>query len=237
MLFLFPTSNFLWPNGTPLSGGYIDLGVPVFADLELTIPHSTPIVLNSAGRPPSIFVEDIPPVWYVLTPDGNILYEYGPPGFCVTLTCRNGYDGDVGIAGYISSTPPFQILEAPSPQELVNDPLVLNTGGFKPDDNTFFVGSGSSTSEAPRVVPMEVGESRTFGNSEYGFFQFQYWFPCDENDKFWVTSATFFQQTPWNVVVVIGESATSGRRYTLTSGGDSPYTQELTVTRNSDIGE
>lgn len=237
MLFLFPTSNFLWPDGTPLSGGYIDLGVPVFADLDLSIPHSTPIVLNSAGRPPSIFVAEEPAFWRVLTPAGDVLYEYGPPGFCVTMTCRNGYDGDVGIAGYIDSTPPFQILEGPIPQETINDPVVLNTGGFDSNNNTLFVGSGSSTSEFPRVVPMAVGESRTFGNSEYGFYNFAYWFPCEEDDQFWVTSATFFQQTPWNIVVVIGPNATTGKRYTLTSGGDSPYTQELTVTRNSDIGE
>lgn len=169
-----------------------------------------------------------------------ILYPtvaYGEAGsnynYCVTLTCRNGYDGDVGVAGYIGSTPPFQVVQTPQGQLDIADPLWLTTGGYS---SSFFMGSGATTLAVPDVVPMEVGETRTFGNSEYGFFQFDYWFPCREGDQLWVTSSTFSGQTPWNVVVTVGPDADNGEQYTLTSGGDSPYTQELSVTRNANIG-
>jgi len=196
-----------------INGVVLDLEVPVCADI---------------GVPPAPSPEPV-----CLTTNYNS-YVY--------LTLRNGYDGDVGVSGYIQSAP-FEVYTflpqtgAPfGPPPTMDE--ILTTAAREVDGSRLWAGGASTEYPAPNAVPMAIGTTRSFNDTEYGYQQFTCYLPCRETDSLWVSAQPQLNYGGTVVIeVVVGPSLTEGERYTCTMlGGDEPYTRTVSLRRDNNAG-
>jgi hypothetical protein len=150
------------------------------------------------------------------------------------VNLRNGYDGDVGVAGYLSESVPFEVLSSETQD------AALLTAEDPPDNRIVKLGGGSASDTAPYIGPMAVAETRASAEAvdapEGDFYNVRAYIPLRATDRLWVVESTFEGSgLAWSVTLVAGPTAASGRRFMISTDGVSPALESWTMTRLSDI--
>ena len=148
---------------------------------------------------------------------------------------RNGYDGDVGVAGYIGSIPPYSV----SPANLQTNGsffgdshTVLTTVGIQGTET--WDGGGNASDPANAVGPMAIGESRTMTADQLNqFYSNNYFLPMQSGEQIWVVDQAFPSYGgAYAISVMVGQNSNSGVAYYITGTMvNSPSFFSTTITR------
>lgn len=206
----------------------------------------------------------ITPKRYLLVP-GQSTYSLGPTGDWVTdrpmriekaklmlnpelvestifsryaaIPCNNGYDGDVGISGYLGDTAPFEITSLVIAQTDPGfNPISAETGlkgaAWDSDNNFGYAGIGAVGDTVNFIGPAPIGTVRAAaqGGTQRPYF----YVPIGATDILTVISQNFQGYgLPYTVIVNVGPTSTTGQRYQLTgSAADSGF--DWAITRLAD---
>jgi len=159
------------------------------------------------------------------------------------VTIRNGYDGDVGVSGYISQSNPFITSFSLNEINILTDPndalAIANQidWPFAAFSNQPVVGAGlSSGSTITTVAPISIGATNTkivvkpLGT----FYQSTFYFPMKNADELIMIGSNFTGYgQPWSVTVTVGPVGVSRETYTVAGSAeaDPATTVTFTVTR------
>lgn len=136
---------------------------------------------------------------------------------------RNGYDGDVGVYGYIGSIPPYSVSSGSSQiNEFDPDNHIsyeeLTTGIN--NGNIISVGSGNASDPFGFVSPFNVGDTREFILPTNTYFHRRYFLPMTPGDQIWIVEINFLgYDLPFTVNAVVGPDPSTGEQY-LCYGND-----------------
>jgi len=165
----------------------------------------------------------------------------GYQNYC-TFVCRNGYDGDVGIYGYITESNPFY-----SPFEVV----VTNHSQTYPDVTTTYdnltaghdpipfitIGLGEIANLPGSVGPAIVGANRSLAIPIGGYLQFQYYLPMKLGDRLWCVGTQFLGYgQAFNVTMVVGPDANNGEQYVCSGSDVEPGAAAIYIERLANVG-
>jgi hypothetical protein len=170
-----------------------------------------------------------------ITPDAVIV---GAATHYGMINTRNGYDNDVGVAGFINGIPPFKAADLYPQDEFGSYELLTTSFANSEMGNSARIGGGIATPNKLKVPPMPVGETRklTEATNSNHYFSVFWYLAGNEGDAIWVTSANFAYDEPYNLTVTVGPSPDKGATYYLTSSDrdvSATYPQYWTLTRLS----
>ena len=172
-----------------------------------------------------------------IPPAPPILYtRYG------SFSARNGFDGDVGIAGYIAESNPFY---SPFSVSLGNDQTVPDTASsyqfltsaFLSGD--FNCGGGLDTDAAGLVGPLPLGSVRSGTlTATNTYYNRTFWVPMRTGDQIWVHGTNFLGYGDYfQVDVVVGPDVTSGEYYVCTGNSVNDYDAFISIERLAWAGD
>jgi hypothetical protein len=163
--------------------------------------------------------------------------EYPPANdylYYNSLSVRNGYDGDVGVAGYLPTVPLVQITGSQLQDSYVLPALRNEVGDDPGYSGSPVLGAGLPTELSATIPPMTVGSTNQYTTMEYGFHSTGFYFPMMEGDDLWIVAADFTGYgQPWTLTVAVGPYAGFREFYDLT-GTSEPYEpMTYTITRTA----
>ena len=225
----------IWANGTmvfdqPISDWYY---TPWETDGSLSIESGSGVVIDELRR--SNVARYSGTTYNYLSTEGACPAPEPKPNdytWYGVATARNGYDGDVGLAGYIPTVPLVQIplegLQTIGTATYCRCVVVDNNGprmgggdrGFAADDGT--------------ARPMPVGATYELNHYDYGFLSTPFYFPAKEGDSLWITAASFpGTGQAFSFTVEVGPYGSTREVYVCT-GSSQPYEPiTFTITRTA----
>jgi hypothetical protein len=147
----------------------------------------------------------------------------------MALSTRNGYDGDVGIPGFIGATPPFVTTSA-SPQlsDIFGQLAVDVLAGSMPSVPS--VGTGDPATTVPLMSPLSPPASIQTEVDSTNYFQPFAFVPAVAGDVLTVTMTNFDgYNLGWTVTFVVGPDENSGETYVFTGTGRDVSPQVWTI--------
>lgn len=161
--------------------------------------------------------------------------------FWAQMAARNGYDGDVGIAGYISDSNPFYApfsMGFGTNQTPPDISKTLLTTGTHPSGSQLGIGGGKLSDTAGEVGPMDIGLREYVLEDENTNFTRDYYFPMQEFDQMWCVGTYFAGSSQvFTVDIVIGPSPTEGEWYNCYGNATFDYDGVIIIERLAWAGD